>query len=339
MTEPSEANPAIDTAAVSDGSASAGHWKYGLLGVGIATAAFAGISIGNSNDSNYRKAPPVPAAKPMADLPKMDAVIGAIPDPAAIVRGVVNPTNESTIASKMTARITAMPFSEGQSFPAGAVLARFDCSQIQAQLKASQAASTAYRKTYETNVELDQYEAVGKNEVAVSKANLGKAEAEAAAVSTQLSDCEVRAPFAGKVVEQIAHSREIAASGQPLLKIQSGRDVELELIVPSNWLTWMRPGAAFSFTIDETGNVIRGQVKRFGASVDPVSKTIRVTAVVTKRQGMVLSGMSGTAKFDDPRASSPVLPATPGLQGMVPAPVIPSAPAQMPTPPVNGKPS
>jgi membrane fusion protein, multidrug efflux system len=225
-----------------------------------------------------------------------------------IVRGVINPVSESTIASKMTARITAMPYGEGQSFPAGALLARFDCSQIQAELRAAQAATAAYKKTYDTNVELDLYEAVGKNEVAVSKANLGKADAEANAVAAQLSDCAVHAPFAGKVVEQLARAKEIAASGQPLLKIQSGRDVEMELIVPSNWLNWLKPGATFSFKIDETGNVIRGRVKRFGASVDPVSKTIRVTGIVTERNGLVLAGMSGTATFDDPRASGGTAP-------------------------------
>lgn len=226
-----------------------------------------------------------------------------------LVRGVINPLAESTIASKMTARITAMPYGEGQAFPAGALLARFDCSQIQAQLNAAKAASAAYRKTYDTNVELDMYEAVGKNDVAVSKANLGKAEAEAHAVATQLSDCEVRAPFAGKVVEQMARAREIAASGQPLLKIQSGREVELELIVPSNWLTWLEPGATFAFTIDETKAVIHGRVKRFGASVDPVSKTVRVIGFVTQSSGLVLAGMSGTATFDDPRAKGGDAPA------------------------------
>ncbi len=109
-------------------------------------------------------------------------------------------------------------------------------------------------------------------------------------------------------MEQIAHAREIAASGQPLLKIQSGREVELELIVPSKWLTWLKPGAGFAFKIDETGSDIRGVVKRFGASVDPVSKTIRVTGIVTGRNGLVLPGMSGTATFDDPRAVTAMPP-------------------------------
>jgi membrane fusion protein (multidrug efflux system) len=225
------------------------------------------------------------------------------------IRGVIKAKQESTIASKMTARIVNMPFKKGQSFRRGALLASFDCSTITAQLRAAQAATTAYKKTYETNVELDQYEAVGKNEVAVSKANLGKAAAEAGAVRAQLSDCAVYAPFSGTVVEQIAHRGEIAASGQPLLKIQSGGDLEVELIVPSNWLTWVRPGATFSYLIDETGATITGAVTSLGASVDPVSKTIRVTGSVGGSDSLILPGMSGTAKFDNPGAM-PAVPET-----------------------------
>jgi membrane fusion protein, multidrug efflux system len=192
---------------------------------------------------------------------------------------------------------------------------------LQAALNAARAATAAYRVTHDTNVELDQYEAVGRNEVAVSAANLGRAQAEATAVAAQMTDCSVHAPFAGTVVERIANVREVAASGQPLLRIQSGRDVELELIVPSRWLTWLQPGATFAFVIDETGNTIRGRVTRFGASVDPVSRTIRVTSVVTEHAGLVLPGMSGTANFDDPRArlpvgaSAPVQPVRPPVAG------------------------
>jgi membrane fusion protein, multidrug efflux system len=283
------------------GGGTGGYRKWAIVGLVAVAAGGAGLVLGRQSpepewpDDKAKAAVVAPASS--------ETKAAEVPADDSLVRGVINPSSESTVASKMTARIVAMPFGEGQGFPAGALLARFDCSQIHAELNAAKAAANAYRKTYDTNVELDLYEAVGKNEVAVSKANLGKAEAEANAVSAQLPDCEVRAPFAGKVVEQIAHVKEIAASGQPLLKIQSGREVELELIVPSKWLTWLEPGAAFAFKIDETGNVIRGKVKRFGASVDPVSKTVRVTGIVTERSGLVLAGMSGTATFDDPRAS------------------------------------
>jgi membrane fusion protein, multidrug efflux system len=220
------------------------------------------------------------------------------------IRGVITPQLEAVIASRMTAGITYMPFKVGQSFGQGAVLARFDCSITQAQYQAANAATAAYRKSYETNVELDQYEAVGKNEVAVSRANMGKAVAEAGAISAQLSQCAVYAPFSGTVVEQIAHVHEVAATGQPLMKVQTNNQLEVQLIVPSKWMTWVKPGVPFTFKIDETGQSVTGSVTRLGASVDPVSKTIRITGSIKREADMtILPGMSGAATFDQQAAN------------------------------------
>lgn len=229
-------------------------------------------------------------------------------------RGLIQAAKEATIASRITARITSMPYSEGASFGRGAVLARFDCSQVQAQLGAANAAAAAYAKTYETNVELDAYEAIGTNEVAVSKANLAKARAEASAIRASLNDCSVRAPFGGTVIEQIAHTGEVAASGQPMLRIQGGGSLEAELIVPSNWLTWMQAGRTFKFTIDETGVVVDGSVSRIGPSVDPVSKTVRVIGNINTGDGLILPGMSGTAVFDMPEPEQPETEAAEGSE-------------------------
>jgi RND family efflux transporter MFP subunit len=278
-----------------------GRGKFVVAG-GVAAALAAGIAIGRSGedihwsdeeDAAVEVRPDV-TAPPAMPAPAATAVVSA---PPQTVRGVVNARQQATIASRMTARIVEMPYREGQGFGAGAMLVRFDCSQLDAELKAANAAAAAYRTTFDTNVELDQFEAVGKNEVAVSRANLGKAVAEANAVAAQMADCVIRAPFAGKVVERIANVREVAASGQPLMKVQGGGSLEVELIAPSRWLTWLRPGAAFRFTIDETGAVVDGTLTRLGAAVDPVSKTIRVVGELEIGSALVLPGMSGSAVF------------------------------------------
>lgn len=223
-----------------------------------------------------------------------------------VVRGVIQPKTQSTISSKITSRITAMPLQVGQSFRKGALLASFDCSSTVAQLRAAQAAAAAYKLEFETNKELDSYQAIGTNEVAISEANLGRANAEAGAIRAELSDCKLYSTFGGTVVEKLANRGEIAASGQPLMKIQSGGDMEVELIVQSDWLTWLEPGAPFRFLIDETGNEVSGTIRRLGASVDPVSKTIRVTGTIEEQEGLVLPGMSGSAEIDRPEALAKV---------------------------------
>jgi membrane fusion protein, multidrug efflux system len=245
-------------------------WVGGAVGIGL--LGWLGIaSFGGGEDWSAEQAQVESVAEEASSLarPESQRAATSLETP---VRGIVKARREATVASRMTAIITQMPYGEGESFRAGALLARFDCSQTQAELNAARAAASAYRSTYEQNAELDQYEAIGRNEVEVSRANLGRAEAEAQAIAARMSDCAVYAPFAGTVVERIGNVREVAASGQPLLRIQSGRDVELELIIPSRWLTWAAPGATFSFRIDETGNVVRGRISRLGASVDPVSR-------------------------------------------------------------------
>lgn len=294
-------NDFVPTGSTPESSSETGPRRTWLLaGAGALAAAIMGYYFGSQRDHEQFAEDPVmeTALAPLA-TPTPTARPVALAEP---IRGVIAPSSESTVASRMTARIVAMPFEEGQSFGAGAVLARFDCSSTAAQLRAAQAATAAYQETYETQVELDKYEATGKNEVAVSRANVGKADAEAKAIAAQMTDCVVRAPFSGKVVEQLARRNDIAASGQPLMKIQSGRAVEIHLIVPSRWLTWISPGAEFAFKIDETGNTVRGRIQRLGAAVDPVSKTIKVTGVMTSSEGLILAGMSGSAIFDDPRA-------------------------------------
>ena len=80
------------------------------------------------------------------------------------------------------------------------------------------------------------------------------------------------------------------------MKIQGSGDLKVELIIPSDWLTWVKPGTPFRFAVAETGGEIEGRIARLGASVDPVSKTMRVTGAIVV-QGTVLPGMSGTARF------------------------------------------
>ncbi|MES2753919.1 MAG: efflux RND transporter periplasmic adaptor subunit [Pseudomonadota bacterium] len=245
-------------------------------------------------------ATPVSAPVPVVTVSPIAAPTVAAPVASYTAHGIVKSGQEAVIASRMTALITALPLEAGQKFGRGQLLASFDCSQMRAQLNAANAAAAAYGKTYSTNVELDQYKAIGTNEVAVSKANLGKAQAEAQAIRAGIGQCAIHAPFSGTVVERIAHPHDVAAAGQPLMKIQGAGDLEVELIVPSKWLTWLKPGSPFTFALDETGASVQGRIVRLGAAVDPVSKTMRVAGAISV-VGTVVPGMSGAAKFDPPK--------------------------------------
>jgi RND family efflux transporter MFP subunit len=211
----------------------------------------------------------------------------------------VRAVREATLSSRLAARIAEMPLAEGASFSTGALLVRFDCERQAAEARAAAAAVEVQKKTVDTNEELDKFESIGKNDLSVSRSVLDKAVAESDALKAQLKDCNVYAPFSGRVVERLAHSFEGVTVGQPLLRVVDTSALELDLIAPSAWLQWLAQGSEFQFKIDETGQTVPGTVLRLTPSVDPVSKTIRVIGQFQpgKAGNRVLPGMSGTALF------------------------------------------
>lgn len=213
------------------------------------------------------------------------------------VRGVVRARQVAVLSSRLAARIVQMPLQEGQSFRKGDLLVAFDCERPRAEARAARSALQAHRKTWEVQRELQAHNAIGRMDVEVTRAQMDKAEAEAMALEVGLRECEIRAPYAGRVVESLAQAHETTTQGQPLLRVQGQQDLELQLIVPSAWMSWLRSGTNFTFRIDETGESVTASVLRVGAAVDPVSQTVKIMARLPEGRATVLPGMSGTADF------------------------------------------
>ncbi|MGH8652721.1 MAG: efflux RND transporter periplasmic adaptor subunit [Gammaproteobacteria bacterium] len=213
------------------------------------------------------------------------------------IRGLVKPKSEARLSSEVLARITALPFKPGQRFREGDVLIRLDCSRYQAQLASAKAELNARSKTHENNRELSRLNAIGKLEVEISKAEADKAAAEARAAGVNVSRCVITAPYPGRLVESKVHEHETVAPEQELMTILDDRDLEIEIIVPSKWLTWLKVGTPFTFHVDETDSDYLAKVSELGARVDPVSQTMRVDGIFQTAAHDVLAGMSGTARF------------------------------------------
>jgi len=131
----------------------------------------------------------------------------------------------------------------------------------------------------------------------VAQAEVEQARGELAIVRARLDMCVIKAPFSGRVVELLVNPHETVTQGQELINILDDSRLELELFVPSRWLSWLATGAAFDVRIDETGKTYAATVTVLGAKVDPVSHSIRVLAEIEGRPTELLAGMSGTAHF------------------------------------------
>lgn len=232
------------------------------------------------------------------------AAPAAVPARAALekqdIRAQLSPRRFTTIAAEIGAKVSRVAVAEGARFRAGQTLVAFDCSLQQAQLQKARAVLAGAERTFSANKRLEELRSVGKVELEVSEAEVGKAKADVAANGVLLSKCAIAAPFSGRVAEQKVREQQYVQPGQPLLEILDDSVLELEFIVPSRWLAWLKAGYAFQVQIDETGRTYPARVQRIGARVDPVSQSVKLSAAIAGTFPELIAGMSGRVALGPP---------------------------------------
>jgi len=217
------------------------------------------------------------------------------------IRAQLVPRQLTTLSSEIAARIDRITTRAGEHFKKGETLVVFDCVAQRAQLAKMRAVELSAEKTVAVNEQLAALKSIGALELEVSKAEAAKAKADVAIAEATVSKCAIAAPFSGVTVEERAHAYQYLPPGQPLLDILDDRSLEVEFLVPSEDLRWLKPGYPFEVHIDELDRSYGGRVTRLGARVDPVSQSLKVTGEIVGQADGLMAGMSGRVKLVPPK--------------------------------------
>lgn len=227
-------------------------------------------------------------------------------DPTAQLRGAteiraqLTPRRYTTIAAEIGARIQQLPVTEGGRFEEGQLLVAFDCSVQQTLLDKARAELEAADATFKANQRMFELQAAGQLELDLARSAVSRARAESGTHEAVLAKCNVKAPFPGRVAEQKVREQQFVQPGQVLLDILDDSVLELEFLVPSHWLRWLKPGQVLRVQIDETRKTYPARFTRIGARVDPVSQSVKVAAAIDGRFPELVSGMSGRVQAGPP---------------------------------------
>ncbi len=213
------------------------------------------------------------------------------------IRGIVKPSSEAVLSSQIQGLINRLHFKDGQRFKKGNRLVSLDCTKYKAELGATTAEHKARKMSLKNNLQLSDMNAIGKVELEVSKAQVERALSSVRIAMTNVKGCVIKAPFSGRVVKLMVNEHENVFPNDQLVSILDDTSLEIELILSSRSLAWLKKGTRFQFVVDETVRTYLAKVQEVGASVDPVSQTIRVTGIFRGAHKDVLAGMSGTATF------------------------------------------
>lgn len=201
------------------------------------------------------------------------------------------------LAAPMSGQLVFFPAMDGDRIEEGSVVAKFNCSQQVAVLARSRAEVAKREDNLSTQQRLKALNAYSKSEFTQAQNDVAVAKAELAVAQTAVDNCEVKAPFGGRVAAISVRNHQFVQAGAPLLDLVDDRDLELELIVSSMLLSWLKPGIDVRVHVSETQQDYDAKIIRISGKVDASSQTIKVYGRIAGETRSLLPGMSGVAKF------------------------------------------
>lgn len=204
---------------------------------------------------------------------------------------------ETTLASPMFGRVATHNASLGSSFKKGSLLIAFDCADRDAQVGMGEAEFAAAQIAYENKLKLQGLSQAGEIEVRLAATEASRTKAQLDYYEALAEQCDVRAPFSGKVSDVRVKPHQGVGQGEPLLDIISTSGLKAVMNIPANWLGDIEIGKLIAISIDETGGVYEATLTAINSTVDSVSHTIEVEAEIADVPSNLLPGMSGYAQF------------------------------------------
>ena len=212
-------------------------------------------------------------------------------------RALVVASQEAVLSSELAARIENIAVKEMQRFQKGDLLIQFDCSLYEAQKDVVSANANGALIKLKSDEQMLQMRSIGKYELELSISEYEKAKSELRIAELNVERCQIKAPFDGAVEEVVVNTFETIQPQVELMKIIQTDILELEMVVSSEWISWLKIGHSIKVYIDEIQKEFNASVSGIGANVDPVSQTIQLKGTITNASPALLPGMSGRVVF------------------------------------------
>ena len=233
--------------------------------------------------------------------------------------GTVRAYESITVTAKVSGVIEKIDFEEGQKVKTGDALVHFDAAERRADIE--QAVAETKRATAQRNEvaqRLERAQALRRSgagteaqvedltaQIQTLTSAIASAEARSRAAEARLEDLVLRAPFAGRIGTRAVSVGAYVSPGTRITSLDDLSRVRLDFSVPENLLASLQPGQVVrAISAAFRDRVFEGKVAVIDTRVDPLTRTVRLTADFDNpdealRPGMFLSvSLQVTAKDD-----------------------------------------
>lgn len=206
--------------------------------------------------------------------------------------GTARATESVNITANITEKVTRIDFEDGQQVKAGDILVVLEQAEEQAELKRAQAVRGERKLALERLQQLEKRQLSTPDEVDRTRLELEQAEASITAINTRISDRIIRAPFDGIVGLRNISVGALVETGDLIATLDDTRQIKLDFSVPSIFLSELKPGLKIRARASALANrEFLGEVKSIDSRIDPVTRSIKVRAMLPNADGSIIPGI------------------------------------------------
>lgn len=207
--------------------------------------------------------------------------------------------NESVeIQPRVSSLIEAIAFSEGQLVSKGDLLVELENNEIEAGLVLAQASLAESRSLYNRSRSLADTKAISASNLDELLAQVRVDEARVEAAKARLANTVILAPFSGRIGLRRVSPGSFVENSTVITTLDDTSTIKLDFSVPETFLTAVSEGMRIlASSLVYPDRVFAGTVASVDTRLDPVSRSVRVRAVIPNREDLLKPGMFMTVNL------------------------------------------
>lgn len=212
--------------------------------------------------------------------------------------------NETVVITADTSeKIVEIHFEDGQEVKKGDLLVTLDKSEEEAELRAAEAEMSETESAYKRAKNLQDSSALSKATLQERLALMKQNEAAIEAIKARIDKRTITAPFDGILGLREVSIGALVQPGDQITTIDDLEQIKVDFDVPAVFLSALTPGLEISGRVEAFGEEeFKGTIKTVNTQVDPVTRTVRVRAILPNPDRRLKPGLlMNILLFQNPR--------------------------------------
>ena len=223
--------------------------------------------------------------------------------------GTLVANETAVVAANVTESIRRIHFEDGQRLKAGDLLVELNSREQEAELQEARVALDNAEGQLQRARQLVESRFVSNQELEDRQREYDVARARIRAVEARLADRQIRAPFDSVVGLRQVSVGSLLTPGTPIATLHDDSVMKLDFRVPETRMAELQPGLGIRARSRAwPDQVFDGEISVLDNEVDPVTRTVRVRALVPNPEGLLRPGMLMTVRIASLPRSSLVIP-------------------------------